>query len=66
MFDHAVLMNSGRMRESIGTDNRFVRLDRETCHGRNKFRSRNQLTRVDVDTELKEVISGLNRHDDFF
>ena len=66
MFDHAVLMNSGRMRESIGTDNRFVRLDRETGHRRNKFRSRNQLTRVDVDTELKEVISGLNRHDDFF
>ena len=66
VFDHAVLMNSGRMREGIGTDHGFVRLDGEAGHGRHKLRRRNKLTGVDINAELKEVITGFNRHDNFF
>ena len=61
----AVLMNSGSMRESVGTHYRLVRLNHEPGDLGHQARGRHDLAGVDARLEVEEIAAGAYRHYDF-
>ena len=64
-LDDAVLVNAGRVGESVRADDRLIRLHRETGDRRDELRSRHKFLRVDPGFELEVIRTRLHRHHDF-
>jgi hypothetical protein len=65
MFEHAVLMDAGLMREGILADHRLVARDRLAGNARDQARGRVELRRLHAITDIEERGACLERHHDF-
>ena len=66
MLEHTVLMDAGFVGEGVGADDGLVGLHREAGDVGHQPRSRDDLSRVDIRRQLKNVAAGAHRHHDFF
>ena len=66
MFEHAILMDTRFVRESIGADDGLVRLHRETGDARYQARSRDDLRGIDARVAAKKILARTHRHHHFF
>ena len=65
MLEHPILMNPGFMSESVGANNRFVRLHRKTGNARYQFAGGNDMHRVNSRIAAKVILASANCHHDF-
>ena len=66
VLQHAVLMDSGFVRERVVADDRLVGRHRLSDHLRQQPRGRVDLARVDARSDAHQVVARLHRHHDFF
>ncbi|KAF0129964.1 MAG: Uncharacterized protein FD148_1652 [Methylocystaceae bacterium] len=66
ILEHAVLMDSALMRESVPPDDRLVVLHRKGRDRRDELRRARQQLGVDIGEERQRVGARLHRHHDFF
>ena len=66
VFQHAILMNAGFVRKSVGADDRLVRLHRIAGDAGDQFGRRHDLRGVDAGVAFEEILPRAHRHHHFF